>query len=63
MALAGALAQADGIAAAEVARPGLMNLRIEASAQGQIVANVLNAGSAFGNSGLLDGRNINLAII
>ena len=61
--LAEALAQADGIAAAEVAGPGFVNLRIEASAQGQIVANVLNAGSAFGNSGLLDGRNINLEFV
>ncbi|BBX29964.1 arginine--tRNA ligase [Mycolicibacterium alvei] len=48
--LATALAAADGISAAEVAGPGFVNLRIEASAQGVIVTNVLDAGAAYGNS-------------
>ena len=37
--------QADGIAAADVAGPGFVNLRIEASAQGVIVNNVIAAGA------------------
>ena len=61
--LAEGLADADGIASAEVAGPGFVNLRIEASAQGQIVANVLDGGSSYGNSGLLAGRNINLEFV
>ena len=61
--LAEALTEADGIAAAEVAGPGFVNLRIEASAQGQIVANVLDAGSAYGHSELLAGRHINLEFV
>lgn len=61
--LAGALAAADGIAAAEVAGPGFVNLRIEAAAQGAIVADVLRAGAAYGNSGQFDGRNINLEFV
>ena len=61
--LAEALAEADGIAAAEVAGPGFVNLRIEASAQGAIVANVLAAGSAYGNSELFGGRHINLEFV
>ncbi len=61
--LAEALVSADGIAAAEVAGPGFVNLRIEASAQGRIVADVLAAGGAYGNSGQLDGRHINLEFV
>ncbi|AQT79201.1 arginine--tRNA ligase [Mycolicibacterium litorale] len=61
--LAAALAEADGIASAEVAGPGFVNLRIEASAQGAIVRNVLDAGSGYGNTDLLDGKNINLEFV
>ncbi|BBX09150.1 arginine--tRNA ligase [Mycolicibacterium aichiense] len=61
--LAAALAAADGIAAAEVAGPGFVNLRIEASAQGVIVSNVLAAGASYGNSTALDGTRINLEFV
>src|ERR1700710_1025461 len=42
--LADALAAADGIASVEVAGPGFINLRLDASAQGLIVNNVIDAG-------------------
>jgi arginyl-tRNA synthetase len=61
--LAAALAQADGIAAADVAGPGFVNLRIAASAQGVIVNNVIDAGAAYGHSDVLKGRNINLEFV
>ena len=61
--LAAALADADGIASAEVAGPGFVNLRLEASAQGVIVRNIVDAGPAYGGSGLLDGQNINLEFV
>ena len=61
--LATALTGADGIASADVAGPGFVNLRIEASAQGQIVANIAATGDKYGNSGLLDGRSINLEFV
>jgi arginyl-tRNA synthetase len=61
--LAAALAGADGIASADVAGPGFVNLRIEASAQGVIVSDVLTAQSGYGNSDLLDGRLINLEFV
>jgi arginyl-tRNA synthetase len=61
--LAAALSAADGIAAAEVAGPGFVNLRIEASAQGVIVQNILDAGPGYGNSTVLDGTNINLEFV
>ena len=42
--LAEALAQADGISSAEVAGPGFINLRLDASAQAKIVDTVIDAG-------------------
>ena len=61
--LAGALAQADGIASAEVAGPGFINMRLEASAQAVIVNNVIDAGKSFGNSDALAGHKINLEFV
>ena len=61
--LAGRLAQVDGIAAAEVAGPGFLNLRIAASAQGVVVDNVIDAGPQYGHSAALDGRHINLEFV
>ncbi|MUL84848.1 MULTISPECIES: arginine--tRNA ligase [unclassified Mycolicibacterium] len=61
--LATALVAADGIAEAEVAGPGFVNLRIEASAQGVIVTNVLDAGAGYGNSAELGGEKVNLEFV
>ena len=61
--LATALAQADGIAAAEIAGPGFVNLRIEASAQGVVVTNVLAAAADYGHSTDLVDQNINLEFV
>ena len=61
--LAEALAGAEGIGSAEMAGPGFVNLRLETSAQGAIVENVLAAGNRYGHSGLLDGRTINLEFV
>lgn len=60
--LATALAAADGIAAAEVAGPGFVNLRIEAGAQGVVVTNVLAAGAGYGHSTELN-LKINLEFV
>ncbi|ORB76283.1 arginine--tRNA ligase [Mycobacterium scrofulaceum] len=61
--LAEKLAQADGIASAEVAGPGFINLRLEASAQAKIVNAVIDAGDEFGHSGRLAGHKINLEFV
>jgi arginyl-tRNA synthetase len=61
--LADALTRADGISSAEVAGPGFVNLRIEASAQGVIVNNVIDAGRTYGDSDLLKGHKINLEFV
>ena len=61
--LADALAKADGIASAEVAGPGFINLRLDASAQGLIVNNVIDAGHTYGNSDAQAGHHINLEFV
>jgi arginyl-tRNA synthetase len=61
--LAESLADQDGIASAEIAGPGFVNLRIEASAQGVIVNNILAAGPNYGDSETLKGQNINLEFV
>ncbi|BCI54487.1 arginine--tRNA ligase [Mycolicibacterium litorale] len=58
-----ALTAADGIASAEVAGPGFVNLRLEASAQNAIVANVISGGQGYGHSADLAGRSINLEFV
>lgn len=61
--LATALAAQDGIAAADVAGPGFVNLRLDASAQNVIVQNVIDAGSKYGDSEVLKGSNVNLEFV
>jgi len=61
--LADALKEVDGIASAEVAGPGFVNLRIAASAQGVIINNVIDAGDNYGHSDALAGRRINLEFV
>ena len=61
--LATALAAADGIASADVAGPGFVNLRLDASAQNVIVDNVIDAGKTYGHSDALKGQNINLEFV
>ncbi|MEB3061168.1 arginine--tRNA ligase [[Mycobacterium] zoologicum] len=61
--LAEALTQADGIAEADTAGPGFVNIRLDASAQGVIVANVIGAGAQYGQSGEFDGLNVNLEFV
>lgn len=61
--LAAALAQAAGISAAEVAGPGFINMRLEASAQAVVVTNVIDAGDTFGYSDDLAGQKINLEFV
>jgi arginyl-tRNA synthetase len=61
--LAAALAEQDGIAAADVAGPGFVNLRIDVAAQGVIVNNILAAGPNYGDCEGLKGQNINLEFV
>ncbi len=61
--LAEALTGRDGVTAADVAGPGFINLRIAASAQGEVVRQVLTAGDTYGNGDLMAGRKVNLEFV
>lgn len=61
--LAEAVTKADGIASAETAGPGFVNIRLDASAQGTIVANIIDAGAQYGHSQEFDGLNVNLEFV
>jgi arginyl-tRNA synthetase len=61
--LAAALAAAPGVAGAEVAGPGFVNLRLEAAAQGVIIDQVISAGSVYGTSADLSGQKVNLEFV
>ncbi|QDQ97284.1 arginine--tRNA ligase [Tomitella fengzijianii] len=57
------LGEADGIAAAEIAGPGFINIRLGAAAQGAIVERVLDQGSGYGAGDASSGRRINLEFV
>lgn len=61
--LVDALTSNEAIAAAEIAGPGFVNLRIAAEAQGTVVTNVLNAGEAYGNSDSQATHTVNLEFV
>ena len=61
--LADALSNNPAIASADIAGPGFINLRLAADAQGQLVAQILEAGEAYGRSDLMDGEKINLEFV
>ncbi len=56
--LAEELAATDGIASAEIAGPGFLNIRVEAGAQGVVAAQVVAAGASYGGSEVLSGSAV-----
>ena len=61
--LAERLRRSDGIAGVEVAGPGFINVRVEASAQGVLAQQVVTAGQQYGVSDALAGQSVNLEFI
>lgn len=61
--LAGRLAASAGVASAEVAGPGFLNVRVAAGAQGDIARRILEAGEVYGHAAEPTGRMINLEFI
>jgi arginyl-tRNA synthetase len=61
--IAARLAETDGIAAAEVAGPGFLNVRIDAGAQGVLAAEIVAAGESYGGSDQLAGVKVNLEFV
>ncbi|ALE75964.1 arginyl-tRNA synthetase [Pseudonocardia sp. EC080610-09] len=61
--LAEELATRDGVAGAEIAGPGFINLRLAADAQGAIVGEVLAQGERYGTGDELAGTRMNLEFV
>jgi arginyl-tRNA synthetase len=53
----------DGVASAEVAGPGFLNLRVSAGAQGALAGQVVTAGESYGRTELHAGQKVNLEFI
>jgi arginyl-tRNA synthetase len=61
--LAAALADSDDIAAAEIAGPGFVNLRLATDAQAGIVREIIARGDRYGHGDLLADKVINLEFV
>ncbi len=61
--LADELSNADGIASAEIAGPGFLNIRVAAGAQGALARQIVAAGTAYGTSDLYAGQKVNLEFV
>lgn len=57
------LRDSPGMAAAEVAGPGFINIRLSADALGEVARQIVNAGSQFGRSDALAGNSFNVEFI
>jgi arginyl-tRNA synthetase len=61
--LADQLATADGVASAEIAGPGFLNIRVAAGAQGALAPQIVAAGASYGTSDLYAGQKVNLEFV
>jgi arginyl-tRNA synthetase len=61
--LAAELAARPGIANADTAGPGFVNIRLAADAQNVVVADVVEGGVAYGTGHTLDGLRVNLEFV
>ncbi|MDX2355741.1 arginine--tRNA ligase [Dietzia sp. PP-33] len=61
--LATALAEDPGVASAEIAGPGFLNIRLDSGAQGSLVASVLEQGETYGTGDAMAGRRVNLEFV
>lgn len=61
--LAARLAELDGVAGAEVAGPGFLNIRLDAAAAGALAQSIVEQGEAYGRGVLYDGVRINVEFV
>ena len=61
--IADGLAAVDGIASAEVAGPGFLNVRLEAGAAGALAKVIVDAGETYGRNDSQAGRSINVEFV
>ncbi|CAN7359075.1 arginine--tRNA ligase [Microbacterium maritypicum] len=57
------LADVDGIASAEVAGPGFINIRLDAAAAGALAKVIVDAGSAYGTNASQAGVSVNVEFV
>ncbi|KAB1657332.1 arginine--tRNA ligase [Pseudoclavibacter chungangensis] len=57
------LAQDPGIARAEVAGPGFINITLDVASAGELARTIVEAGDAYGRGDALQGRRINLEFV
>ena len=62
-AIADRLGAQPGIASAEIAGPGFLNIRLETASQGELARAIVNAGERYGHGTALAGRRINVEFI
>jgi arginyl-tRNA synthetase len=61
--LADRLAATEGIAGAEIAGPGFLNIRVAAGAQGALAPQIVAAGTSYGTSDAYAGQKVNLEFV
>lgn len=61
--IADGLAEVDGIASAEVAGPGFINIRLDAAAAGALAKVIVDAGAAYGSNESQAGQSINIEFV
>ncbi|NYF27887.1 MULTISPECIES: arginine--tRNA ligase [unclassified Microbacterium] len=61
--IADGLAGVDGIASAEVAGPGFINIRLDAAAAGALAKVIVDAGDAYGSNDSQVGQSINIEFV
>ncbi|MFZ4840874.1 arginine--tRNA ligase [Mycetocola saprophilus] len=58
-----ALGEIEGVAGAEVAGPGFINIRLDAAAAGALAQTIVEAGATYGQGSSLNGETINLEFV
>lgn len=61
--IAAAIEAVDGIAKAEVAGPGFINITLDAASAGETARRVVEQGEAYGRSDMLAGQHINMEFV
>ena len=61
--LATALVDDPGVASADIAGPGFLNIRLDSGAQGSLVASVIEQAEAYGTGAAMAGRRVNLEFV
>jgi arginyl-tRNA synthetase len=61
--IADGLAAVDGVASAEVAGPGFINIRLDAAAAGALARTIVEAGDAYGRNDSQQGVSVNIEFV